>query len=88
MALLLLLCNSNTAAMQQFGNTDIEVSVGQYSPDFEKEVFYFKKKATYQSPFLTAYGYNILKLVQKIPAVFNASDLAAKGALQEKVEAG
>jgi len=68
------------------GKTDIEVSVGQYSPDFEKEVFALQKEGDVSKPFQTAYGYNIIKLIQKIPSAIDPNDLASKGMLQQKVE--
>lgn len=77
---------SQYSSQQPIGKTDIEVSVGQYSPDFEKEVFLLQKEGDVSKPFLTDYGYNIIKLTQKIPAAINANDIAAKGTLQEKVE--
>ena len=83
---------SFTAVQTQFsslqnGKTDIEVSVGQYSPDFEKEVFSLQKEGDVSKPFQTAYGYNIIKLIQKAPTTIDPNDLASKGALQQKVEA-
>ncbi|TKK71927.1 hypothetical protein FC093_02625 [Ilyomonas limi] len=79
---------SQYSSQQQFGKTDIEVSVGQYNPEFEKEVFALQKEGDVSKPFLTDYGYNIIKLVQKIPPAINANDLASKGILQQQVEEG
>jgi peptidyl-prolyl cis-trans isomerase SurA len=77
---------SQYSSQQQLGKTDIEVSVGQYSPEFEKQVFALQKEGDVSQPFLTDYGYNIIKLIQIIPAAIDANDLAARGLLQEKVE--
>lgn len=74
------------SAPQQYGKSEIEVSVGQYSPAFENEVFALQKEGDVSKPFVTEYGYNIIKLVQKIPSAFDANDLASKGMLQQKVE--
>jgi len=77
---------SQFSSQQQNGKADIEVSVGQYSPDFEKEVFALQKEGDVSKPFQTAYGYNIIKLIQKIPVTIDPNDLASKGVLQQKVE--
>jgi len=78
---------SQFSSQQENTKTDIEVNVGQYSPDFEKEVFALQKEGDVSKPFQTEYGYNIIKLIQKIPAAIDPNDLASKGILQEKVEA-
>jgi peptidyl-prolyl cis-trans isomerase SurA len=77
---------SQFSSQQSNGKTDVEISVGQYSPDFEKEVFAMQKEGDVSRPFQTDYGYNIIKLIQKIPATIDPNDLASKGVLQQKVE--
>ena len=65
----------------------IEVSVGQYSPDFEQAVFALQKEGDVSKPFATAYGYNIIKLIEKEPAVGDTSDITVKASMQEKLKA-
>ena len=64
----------------------IEVSVGEYSPDFETEVFALQKEGDVSKPFATAYGYNIIKLIQK-NIVVDTNDIVVKAAIQQKVVA-
>ena len=72
---------------KQSSRNTIEVSVGQYSPDFENEVFALPKEGDVSKPFVTAYGYNIIKLIEKETAFPDTSNLTIKAAMQEKVTA-
>ncbi|QEC68603.1 hypothetical protein FRZ67_15275 [Panacibacter ginsenosidivorans] len=65
---------------------NIEVGVGQYSPDFESHVFALQKAGDISEPFETAYGYNILKLTEIIPVNKDENDVVGKAKLQEKIE--
>ncbi len=69
------------------GHGTIEVSVGQYSSDFERAVFALQKEGEVSKPFATTYGYNIVKLIEKEPAVGDTSDITIKAAMQEKIKA-
>ena len=64
----------------------IEVSVGQYSTDFEKQVFALQKPGELSKPFATGYGYHIVKLLDVIPVNNHPEDALAKAAIQEKVQ--
>ncbi len=77
---------SQYSSQHSIGRTDMEVTVGQYNSDFENQVFALQKEGDMSKPFLTAYGYNIIRLTEEIPAAIDANDLTAKGLLQEKVE--
>ncbi len=66
--------------------TTTEVSVGQYSTDFEQAVFTLQKEGDISKPFLTAYGYNIVKLIEKENAVVDTNDITIKAAMQEKIK--
>ena len=80
--------------IQQFGapttNSDetntMEVGVGQYSSDFENQVFSLQKPSNISKPFETSYGYNIIKLVETIPVVTDENDVINRAHLQEIVE--
>ncbi len=65
-----------------------EVSVGEYSSDFENAVFALGKEGDVSKPFATAYGYNIVKLIEKRSAVPDTSDITLKAAMQEKIASG
>ncbi|UAY51987.1 foldase protein PrsA [Ferruginibacter albus] len=44
-----------------------EFSTGKYNATFEKNVFALKKDGDFTKPFLTPYGYHIVKRLQQIP---------------------
>lgn len=67
-------------------SNNVEVSVGDYAPDFEKQVFALQNVGDISKPFRTAYGYHIIKLLEKLPVSTDANDLTAKALLQEAVE--
>ncbi len=75
-------------ARQQFSNASetniqsFEVGVGQYGNDFEQQVFALKNAGDISKPFLTAYGYNILKLIEIKPVSTDSTDVSAKADLQ------
>lgn len=63
--------------MQEFG-------VGDYDPVFENTVFALQKNGI-SKPFVTAHGYHIVKLLEKISPV-SKSDAKGMAALRNKVE--
>jgi peptidyl-prolyl cis-trans isomerase SurA len=80
--------------IQQFGapttNSDetnsMEVGVGQYSRDFENQVFSLQKAGDVSKPFATPYGYNIIKLIEIKPVVTDENDVINRAHLQEMIE--
>lgn len=64
--------------MQEFG-------VGEYDPTFENAVFSLKKSGAYTKPFVTSYGYHIVKLIAKFPAA-SKTNIKAMEVLRNKVE--
>jgi peptidyl-prolyl cis-trans isomerase SurA len=64
----------------------LEVGVGQYNSDYENEVFALKKPGDISKPFVTAYGYNIIKLVEVKPVSADENDVINRAHLQEMVE--
>ncbi len=80
--------------IQQYGANTVaggaafitEVKTGQYSTDFEEKVFALQNKGEISKPFLTSYGYNIIKLVEKVPVISDESDIINKAHLQELVQ--
>ena len=61
----------------------IEVGVGQYSSDFENQVFALQKAGDMSRVFETAYGYNIIKLFEATPVSTDENDIMTRANLQE-----
>ena len=64
----------------------IEVKVGDYSDDFEKEVFSLKNQGDISKPFKTKYGYNILKLNESLPVSNDENDVSFAAWLQTQIQ--
>jgi peptidyl-prolyl cis-trans isomerase SurA len=62
-----------------------EFGVGQFSPDFENKILSLKDGET-SKPFLTAYGYHIVKRISITPVNANKEDAASMQNLKEKIE--
>lgn len=85
---------SFTALMPLYGHNydgndpdnTIEIKAGEYTSDFEKEAFDLKEAGDVSRPFKTAYGYNIIRLVEKLPVPFNEDDAAFETYLQTQVQ--
>lgn len=66
-------------------NAGIDVSVGQYSSDFENQVYQLHNIGDISRPFETSYGYHIIKLSDK--ELQDSSDQTiAKAQIQQRVE--
>ena len=63
--------------MQEFG-------VGQYDAEFEKQAFALPKDGAVSKPFLTSYGYHIIKRNGRSPFAWNPSDKKSMEALREQ----
>ncbi|MFN2457016.1 MAG: peptidylprolyl isomerase [Chitinophagaceae bacterium] len=63
-----------------------EFGVGEFDPAFEKAVFALQKPGSTTKPFLTFYGYHIVKLLNRLPVNTNPNNVKAILALREKVE--
>jgi peptidyl-prolyl cis-trans isomerase SurA len=66
--------------MQEFG-------VGEYEPAFENVVFALPVDGAYSKPFLTSYGYHIVKRLSRVP-VANRNDKKSMQTLTEKTQVG
>ena len=64
----------------------IEVKVGDYSNDFEKEVFSMKNTGDISKPFKTEYGYNIIKLDEIMPVPADENDVTFAAWLQTQIQ--
>lgn len=63
-----------------------DVGVGQYSEDFEQQIFSLKKPGEVSKPFTTSYGYHIIKLLEINAVSKDTSDIVTKGMLQQQVQ--
>src|SRR5262249_6821154 len=62
-----------------------EFGVGQYDPEFEKEVFGLKKDGDITKPFLTTHGYHLVKRISMVPVVSNPNDKTNMEELRQKL---
>ena len=63
-----------------------EVKIGQYNSDFEEQVFALQNKGDISKPFLTSYGYNIIKLAETVPVSKDETDVINRAHLQELIQ--
>lgn len=68
------------------GSGVMQVKVGDYAPAFEEKVFSIKNIGDVSQPFKTAYGYNIIKLVEKEPVPASENDVAYLARLQAQLQ--
>ena len=62
------------------------VGVGDYNEDFEKEVFALQNVGDISKPFATAFGYHIIKLLDKKPAPTSINDAVGFADVKQVVE--
>ena len=63
-----------------------EFATGKYEPSFENEVFKLTKNGELSKPFLTAYGYHIVKFLSHSPVSTDKTDLAYQFELKQKIQ--
>lgn len=68
------------------GLNSIEVKVGDYSSDFEEEVFSLKTPGEISRPFKTQYGYNIVKLIEILPVATDENNAEYAAYLQMQIQ--
>ncbi|MEP6683892.1 MAG: peptidylprolyl isomerase [Parafilimonas sp.] len=64
----------------------LEVKVGDYSNDFENEIFSLDKAGDISKPFKTEYGFNIIKLDEKLPVAPDENDVSFAAWLQTQIQ--
>lgn len=62
-----------------------EFTSGRYEPDFEKEVFKLGKDGDYTKPFLTSYGFHIVKRLSVRPNPADKTDPSFRYDMRQKV---
>jgi len=68
------------------GPGTMEVKVGDYNADFEQQVFNLKNIGDISQRFKTDYGYNIIKLTEKLPVSTDENDVAFIARLQTQIQ--
>ena len=76
---------SNDRTSYDNGGLLPEFGVGSYDASFEEQAFNLKTKGEISKPFKTAYGWHILKLIDKTPVSKTIEDADQNNLLSEKV---
>jgi len=63
-----------------------EVGIAQFSPEFEQEVFALQQKGDISKPFLSHYGWHIVKLLNIMPVSTDNTDPLTVSSLKQQVE--
>ena len=63
-----------------------EFGTGKFDLAFENEIFKLKRDGEISKPFLTPYGYHIVKRLSQIPVSADISDMAFQFELKQKVQ--
>ncbi|MCB9055197.1 MAG: peptidylprolyl isomerase [Chitinophagales bacterium] len=77
---------SNDYISAATGGNIPDISVGQYDPVFEKQVWSLKKDGSVSKPFQTEYGWHILKRVTAKPLITDENDKENLKVLEQKVK--
>jgi len=70
---------SNNGELAEFGS-------GKFESSFENEVFKLTRDNEISKPFLTAYGYHIVKRLSQSPVSANKNDIAYQFELKQKIQ--
>jgi peptidyl-prolyl cis-trans isomerase SurA len=76
---------SNDYISASAGGVMPEISVGQYDPVFENVLWSFTKDGAVSKPFLTAYGWHIVKRISSKPVITDANDKSNMQDLQQRM---
>ncbi len=77
---------SNDYVTAATGGLMPDISVGQYDPAFEAVLWSLPKDGAISKPFVTAYGWHIVKRVSKKPVVTDPNDKANLQELEQKIK--
>ena len=76
---------------QNYEQTDesatIEVKPGDYDSSFENQVYRLQNAGDISKPFKTAYGFNIIKLIEAVPVSADENDVVNTAYLQQQIQA-
>lgn len=78
--------NSNDVTSLAANGQMPDINVGQYEPAFENTVYALNRDGEVSKPFLTRYGYHIVKRIAREPATFQKSDSKAMENLRIRIQ--
>lgn len=78
---------SNDNMGYQSGGLLPEFGVGRFHPDFENAVYAIRKEDEIAKPFVTPFGYHIVKLIGQIPVNSDPTNMEAMQLLKQAVQA-
>jgi peptidyl-prolyl cis-trans isomerase SurA len=76
---------SNDKITYMAGGEMQEFTSGRFAQDFEKEVFKLKKNGDFSKPFLTSYGFHIVKRLEVKPVPADKNDGAFQYEIKQRV---
>ena len=77
---------SNDTRTSNTGGILDEIGVGEFDANFDTNIFDLQNVGDISKPFLTSYGFHIIKLLQKLPITTNAADAINTASLKQAVE--
>jgi peptidyl-prolyl cis-trans isomerase SurA len=77
--------STDRASLNNFGVLP-EIAVGQYDADFEEKVFSMQHVGDVSKPFVTQYGYHIVKLLEVTPISKDFSEPMTAALIKQQVE--
>lgn len=83
----LALAFSNDYITGASGGSMPDFGIGQYDPEFEKNVWALAKNDAVTKPFQTSHGYHIVKRISLVPVVTDASNKSYENELRQKINA-
>jgi peptidyl-prolyl cis-trans isomerase SurA len=69
------------------GGSMPDFGIGQYDPEFEKNVWALTKNGAVTKPFQTSHGYHIVKRLSLVPVITDASNKNYEAELRQKINA-
>ncbi|MBC7721505.1 MAG: peptidylprolyl isomerase [Pedobacter sp.] len=77
---------SNDIRTANTGGVLSDIGVGEFDANYEAHIFGLQKIGDISKPFLTSYGYHIIKLLDVIPVGKTVTDVATNSVLKQAVE--
>ena len=77
---------SNDTRTSNSGGVLSEIGVGEFDANFEANIFGLQNTGDIGKPFLTSYGFHIIKLLQKLPITNNVTDAVNASNLKQAIE--
>ena len=77
---------SNDARTVKTGGIVSDIGIGEFDANYEAHIFSLQKIGDISKPFLTSYGYHIIKLLDVVPIGNMATDVATNSVIKQGVE--